>query len=86
MVMYRIKFGLRDVSYDYLRVFYCKAFVHIPKDERSKLNDKVKQCIFIGYHHELGYRLWDLVNKKIVKSRDVLFHEDQMNNDDENSN
>ena len=28
------------VSYNHLRVFECKAFVHIPKDERSKLNVK----------------------------------------------
>ena len=25
----------KDVSYDHLRVFGCKAFVHVPKDERS---------------------------------------------------
>ena len=30
----------KDVSYDHLRVFECKAFVHIPKDERSKLDVK----------------------------------------------
>ena len=27
----------KDVSYDHLRVFGYKAFVHVPKDERSKL-------------------------------------------------
>ena len=27
-----------EISYDHLRVFGCKAFVHIPKDERSKLD------------------------------------------------
>ena len=26
----------KDVSYEHLRVFGCRAFVHIPKDERSK--------------------------------------------------
>ncbi|GJR68618.1 putative RNA-directed DNA polymerase [Tanacetum coccineum] len=30
----------KDVSYRHLRVFGCKAFVHIPKDERSKLDFK----------------------------------------------
>ena len=30
----------KDVTYDHLRVFGCKAFVHVPKDERSKLNVK----------------------------------------------
>ena len=35
----------KDVSYDHLRVFGCKAFVHIPKDERSKLEVKTRQCL-----------------------------------------
>ena len=30
----------QDVSYDNLKVFGCKACVHVPKDERSKLNVK----------------------------------------------
>lgn len=46
-------------------MFGCRAFVHIPKDEKSKLDDKAKQqWIFLGYdyvHEEFGYRLWDPV-------------------------
>ncbi|KAL6336690.1 hypothetical protein AAG906_036004 [Vitis piasezkii] len=38
-----------EISYDHLRVFGCKAFVHIPKDERSKLDAKTRPCVFIGY-------------------------------------
>ena len=72
----------KDVSHDHLRVFGCRAFVHIPKDERSKLNVKVKPCIFLGYgHEEFGYMLWDQMIKKIVKSRDVVFLEDQLVDD-----
>ncbi|KAI4297117.1 hypothetical protein L6164_037021 [Bauhinia variegata] len=68
----------KDVSYKHLRVFGCRAFVHIPRDERFKLDGKSKQCIFLGYgNEEFGYRLWDPVNKKIVRSRDVIFFEDQ---------
>ena len=53
----------KEVSYAHLRVFGCRAFVHIPKDERSKLDDKAKSCIFLGYgHEEFGYRLRDSVN------------------------
>lgn len=74
----------KEVSYTHLRVFGCRAFVHIPKDERSKLDDKAKQCIFLGYgHEEFGYRLWDPVNRKVVRSRDVVFLEDQMTDLDE---
>ena len=68
-----------DVSYDHLRVFDCKAFVHVPKDQRSNLDDKAKPCIFMGYGHEqFGYRLWDPINKKIIKSKDVMSLEDQV--------
>ncbi|KOM31594.1 hypothetical protein LR48_Vigan01g114900 [Vigna angularis] len=39
----------KNVIYDHLCVFCCKAFVHVPKDERSKLDVKTRQCIFIGF-------------------------------------
>ena len=48
----------KDVSYGYLSVFGYRTFVHVPKDERSKLDDKAKSCIFLGYgHEEFGYKL-----------------------------
>lgn len=68
----------KDVSYDHLKVFGYRIFVHIPKDERSKLDSKSKQCIFQGYgNEEFGYRLWDPVEEKLVRSRDIVFLEDK---------
>ena len=68
----------KDVSYDHLRVFGCKAFVHIPKDERSKLDVKTRQCVFIGYgQDQFGYRFYDPVQKKLLRSRDAVFIEDE---------
>lgn len=68
----------KDVSYDHLRVFGCKAFVHIPKDERSKLDVKTRQCVFLGYGlDEFGYKFYDPVEKKLVRSRDAVFVENQ---------
>ncbi|PKI65279.1 hypothetical protein CRG98_014317, partial [Punica granatum] len=68
----------KKVSYKHIRVFECRASVHISRDERSKLDAKVKQYIFLGYaHEEFGYRFWDPDSKKIIKSRDVVFFEDQ---------
>ena len=73
----KIWFG-KNVKYDHLRVFGCKSFVHVPKDERSKLDAKSRQCIFIGYgEDEFGYRFYDPIEKKLVRSRDVKFMEDQ---------
>lgn len=68
----------KDIFYGYLKVFSCKAFVHIPKDKQSKLDEKSKQCIFLGYENEeFGYRLWDPIGKKLIRSWDVVFLEDQ---------
>ncbi|GJV06067.1 putative RNA-directed DNA polymerase [Tanacetum coccineum] len=76
----------KDVSYRHLRVFGCKAFVHIPKDERSKLDVKTKPCVFLGYgQDEFRYRLYDPVQKRLVRSRDVVFEEDQTLKDVENA-
>eukprot|EP00731_Ephydatia_muelleri_P016374 Em0009g798a len=63
-----------------LRVFGCQAFVHIPKDERKKLDSKSRRCIFWGYGVTTkGYRLYDPLKKKVCYSRDVIFMEDKYN-------
>jgi hypothetical protein len=57
-----------------LRVFCCDAYVHVPKENRSKLDKKDEKCIFIGYKDGVkGYKLWNPETKKIVYSRDVVF-------------
>lgn len=46
------------ISSRYLKVFGCRAYVHIPENMRLKLNDKAKKCIFLGYgHEEFKYKL-----------------------------
>ncbi|RVX19049.1 Retrovirus-related Pol polyprotein from transposon TNT 1-94 [Vitis vinifera] len=42
-----------------------RAFMHVPKDERSKLDAKIRPCVFIGYgQDELGYRFSMIQCKK----------------------
>jgi len=63
-------------SLQHLRVFGCDAYVHVPKEKRSKLDNKAEKCIFIGYKDGVkGYKLWNPETKKIVYSRDVVFRE-----------
>ncbi len=65
----------RKPKVDHLRIFGCDAYVHIPKDERNKLDSKAKKAIFMGYGSETkGYRLYDS-RGKIFYSRDVKFNE-----------
>lgn len=68
----------RDVSHQHLKEFGHRPFVHIPKDERSKLDGKTKQCIFLSYpSEEFSFRLWDPVARKLIRSRDVIIFENQ---------
>jgi hypothetical protein len=63
-------------SIQHLRVFGCDAYVHVPKENRSKLDNKAEKCIFIGYKDGVkGYKIWNPETKKIVYSRDVFFRE-----------
>ena len=62
--------------YDHFKVFGYRAFVHIPADERSKLNSKTHECILVGYGlDDSGYKLYDLCKQKVYIATlyDLLF-------------
>jgi hypothetical protein len=66
----------KETSLQHLRVFGCDAYVHVTKENRSKLDKKPEKCIFIGYKYRVkGYNLWNPETKKTVYSRDVVFRE-----------
>jgi len=54
-------------SLSHLRVFGYDAYVHVPKEKRTKLDSKSKRCIFIGYKDGLnGYKIWNPETRKVV--------------------
>jgi hypothetical protein len=56
-------------SLEHLRVFSCDDYVHVPKENRSKLDNKFEKCIFMGYKDGVkGYKLWNPKTKNIVYS------------------
>jgi len=59
-----------------LRVFGCVAYV-LNKNMKQKFDEKSNKCVMLGYTFT-GYKLWDIKNKRVIFSRDVIF--------DENSN
>eukprot|EP00253_Pinus_taeda_P022567 PITA_22567 len=36
----------KNLNYSHLKIFGCEAFIHIPKENRTKLDDKSMKCIF----------------------------------------
>ena len=63
-------------SLKHLLLFYCDAYVHVLKENISNLDNKDEKCIPIGYKDGIkGYRLWNLVTKKIVYNSYVTFRE-----------
>jgi hypothetical protein len=66
----------KEVQLSHLKVFGCVSYVHIDSDARNKLDAKSKKCFFIGYgNEEFGFRFWDDQNRKIIRSRNVIFNE-----------
>ena len=60
----------------HLKIFGYEAFMHVPKEKRSKLDNKDEKCIFVGYKDGIkGYKLWNPVTRKTVYIRDVFFRE-----------
>lgn len=58
------------------RVLGCVAYVHLHKDQHTKLDPCVVRCIFLGYgSHQKGYRCYDLIHKCNYVTMDVTFLE-----------
>ena len=63
---------------NHLRVFGSKAFSHVPKANRKKLDPKAVKCIFVGYGTKFkAYKLFDPSNHIVFASIDVIFHEQE---------
>ena len=63
-----------DVSH--MRVFGCVAYTHMPHCIRTKSGEQSIKCLFIGYSaSSKGYRLYDIEQRRMIESRDVIFNE-----------
>lgn len=67
----------KPVNLCHLKIFGSRAFVHVNKSKRNKLDVKSKEHVFVGYcENTKGYRCIDPVNpKKICIARNVEFIE-----------
>ncbi|KPJ16606.1 Retrovirus-related Pol polyprotein from transposon TNT 1-94 [Papilio machaon] len=66
----------RKVNLGFVKVFGCKAYMHVPDQKRRKLDPKSKELILLGYcENSKAYRLLDPVSGNLHKARDVVFFE-----------
>ena len=70
-------------SIKHFRVFGCNVMYHVSDQDRSKFDAKASKAVFVGYaDSKIGYRLYDLNEKKIVikAHQDVSFDETNFSN------
>ena len=69
-----IYFMFLVLDYSSLRVFGCLAYMHVYSDERSNLDAKSRQCIFLGHQKWVkGFKHRDLKANKVLINKDVFF-------------
>ena len=57
-------------------VFGCVAYVHLHKNQRTKLESCAPRYLFLGYaFHQKGYRCYDLTSGRMYITMDVTFVE-----------
>ena len=72
---YELWFG-RKPDLAHLRVWGCRAYAHVQRDKRSKLDWHMVPCIFIGYPDDFrGWKFWDPASKRSFVSERSEFDE-----------
>ena len=66
-----------------LDIFGCLVvmLMHVPVEKRKKLDKKSVKCVFVGYPNQSkGYKLYEPSTGKMLRSRDVIFIENEFSN------
>lgn len=72
---YELLFGT-SLEYTSLKVFGCLCLATNTHPHKNKLEPRANSSIFL--RHQIGFKnfkVYDLVNKKLIITRDVVFHE-----------
>lgn len=69
----------------YFRMFRCVGYVKFDSLNEKKFDDRIRILVYLGIEFGLkAYRMFDLIIRKIIVSRDVVFDENsgwKWNND-----
>lgn len=67
---------LFGITNHHLRAFGCLCYTYTLKEGRTKFQPQVDPCVFLDYpYSQKAYKLYNLNTKKIIISRDDIFHE-----------
>jgi hypothetical protein len=70
------RFSGRKPDLSHLRIYGATAYVHIPREKRTKLERKAIRTTLLGYDDlSKAYRCFDPTTRKIFISKDVVFDE-----------
>jgi len=59
-----------------MSIFAIPTYAHVPSQQRTKLKERCKKYVFIGYDEMTkAYKLLDPINQKVIVSRDVRVDE-----------
>lgn len=62
-----------------LRIFGCVAYVHLHKNQRSKLDPCALRCVFLGFApYQKGYRCYHPPTRRFYVTMDVTFLEHEL--------
>jgi len=62
----------KTIEYSMLKVFGCPTYYHASE---GKLDPKAKKNVFMEYEDGIkGFRIWSLSERKIIMSKDIIFH------------
>lgn len=62
-------------SMSHFRVFGSVSYRHVPNQLRKNIDNKGNQMILVRYHSTGGYKLYDIVNKRIIINMNMIFDE-----------
>lgn len=75
---YELWYGKQTV-FRHLHTFGTEVYVHVPKQQRQKLDVKATKGIIVGYDENVkGYRVWIPEARKVEIARDVKFVNDNV--------
>lgn len=70
------KWYCKKPKIEHMRIFGAVAYMHVPKEKRTKFSAKSKKVLFVGYEQEsCNFRLWDPEAQKIFITSNVTFNE-----------